>query len=78
MLIQVRDLYAAGYIIAKGVKLDHTEPADDGFVNFFFAEDEAGPVLAEWYDPQATTNVHDFLEALKQLRRYAKAPGVRR
>lgn len=73
MLTQVRDLYAAAFIVAKGVKLDHTEPADDGFVNFFFAARDCAPYMTEWYDPNATVNIHEYLEALKQLRKYARS-----
>lgn len=70
-MLTVRDTYQAAFMMAKGFELDHLEPADDGFVDFYFPT-EARTMANRWYADDATVPVHGFLDALKRLREAAQ------
>ena len=75
-MVAVYDPYEAAYVVAKGVDLDHVEPAIDGYVNFYFTQ-EAKALLAGWQDANATVRVHGYLKALRRIREAEHQSGQR-
>jgi hypothetical protein len=66
--IPLKDLYLAGFLMAKGIPMINAIRGNGGFVFYFQSGEEADDLIRQFIEDRATVNAKAYKHALKDLK----------